>query len=435
MVLHIFSASLTERNRVLKQIFNIDQSSDIKNNRFLAEKSGKPGAIKSLKLQNHHNRMPGYWITVDFQKNLRGAHLLHHINGLLPQYRFGENVFYPDTEMSSKELEKGWIEKYRFEEGALEETSRLFFQEIRTQLKEGRAGNAFTGVLLLLRLNPFFLRKYRRHYIFEDLAYHFEHAGNLGKAIRCFKLQAKIKPDSAEPALNISSFYIMNGMEEKAMQLLKKAIKKHPSNQYLMSNLIIAMCNLDLYDAAIQHLKKTLEKDLQNGFYWKLLGDIFYEVEENSAAIRCYKKAIKGKFKVKSEELKADLHSGIAACYYEEGSFKKALEHYHLVLGIYPDDHYTLISLAQLYFYKLKKSSEALKYTRKILDAMPENGYAHYHIGLIYMDLEMVEKARWHLYKARRMMPYYNPVHEAIHLLKSNSHSQSIKRVKTGHHS
>jgi tetratricopeptide (TPR) repeat protein len=429
MVLRIFSATVSQRNKTLKQFFSIDQPSAIES--VLAEKTEKTSAIKTLKVQNHHRRIPGYWIIVEFHRNVRGVNLFHHVTHLIPQHRIGENVFYPESEMKSRELEEGWNEKYRFAENHQDETCRLFYQEIRSHLKEGRSGNAFIGVMLLLRVNPFFLRKYRRHYILEDLAYHYDQAGNLGKAVRCFKLQAKIRPDSAEPSLNISSFYIMNSMEEKAVQLLKREIKKYPSNQYLMSNLVIAMCNLGFYDAAILLLKKTLQKDPQNGFYWKLLGDVFYEVEENNDAIRSYKKAIKGSFKSKSEDLKADLHSGIAACYYEEGNFKKALEHYQQVLAIYPEDHYTLISLAQLYFYKLKKSGEALKYTRKILEAMPENGYAHYHIGLIYLDLELMEKARWHLYKARRMMPFYNPVHEAIHLLKLNGRNQTGKRLKT----
>ncbi|MDW7671291.1 MAG: tetratricopeptide repeat protein [Bacillota bacterium] len=420
MVLHIFSATKKERVMLLKQYIHTDHlpGMDIKSDTSLIQ-SGKRG-IKSVKTQKHYQRVPGYWLMVEFQKSRQGIQLYHQLKKQLPAHRLNEEVFYPQTELPGPQLEEKWLEKYHFNNETLEETSRLFLQEIRGHLKERRPGIAYQGILLLLRLNPFFMKKYRRYYFLEDLAYHYESLGNLGKAVKCFQLQQRIRPDSPEPYLNISSFYIVNGLEDKALPVLRKAIRKHPANPYLMSNLIIAMCNLGQFDAAIMILKKALEKDLQNGFYWKMLGDVFYEIEENDAAIRCFKKAIRFTDKEKAKDLSTDLHSGIAACYYEEGQYKKALDHYLKVLQIHPDDHYTLISLAQLHFYKLKNSSEALNYSKKILEIMPENGYAHYHIGLIYMDLEMMEKARWHLYKARRLMPYYNPIHEAIQLLKKD---------------
>lgn len=420
MVLHIFSATKKERSMLLKQCFHKEQIGT--DNQILTSKTSGfwEEGIKQMKTQKHVRRVPGYWLMVEFQATREGRKLYHHIKNQIPAHRLDDQVFYPAAEMSGKELEMKWLEKYRFEKEMLEETSRLFLQEIRGQMKEGRPGNAYHGILLLLRLNPFFMKKYRRYYLLEDLAYMYESMGNLGKAVKCFQLQLRIRPDSPEPYLNISSFYIVNGLEEKAVQLLKKAIKKHPSNQFLMSNLIIAMCNLGHFDAAIMMLKKELEKGLLNGFYWKMLGDVYYEVEDNETAIRCFKKAIRSLDNEKSKDLAADLHSGIAACYYETGRYKKALDHYLKVLEIQPDDHYTLISLSQLFFYKLQNSRESLKYTKKILDTLPENGYAHYHIGLIYLDLELIEKARWHLYKARRLMPYYNPIHEAIQMLKKN---------------
>lgn len=412
MVLHIFSASKNERKVLIQQYFQEDQENP----------QTTVKGIKSMKSQKSFQHIPGYWLTVHFNRNQKGIHLYHRVMNQLPPHRMNNQVFYPVRELAGAQLETKWMEKYSFSEENLEEASRLFLDEIKGHLKEGRANTSYHGILLLLRLNPFFLKKYRRYFILEDLAYHFEAIGNIHKAIKCFQLQIRIRPDSPEPYLNISSFYIINGMEERAIVLLKKAFSKHPSNPYLMSNLVIALSNIGNFDEAIMLLKKALEKDLQNGVYWKMLGDVFYEIEENETAVRCFKKAIRLINEELYKELASDLHSGIAACYYEEGLYKKALKHYLKVIDLNPDDSYTLISLAQLYFYKLNQSKEALKYTKKILDTMPENGYAHYHIGLIYMDLQLMEKARWHLYKARRLMPYYNPVHEAIQMLKKDGH-------------
>jgi len=412
MVLHIFSASKKERTALIQQYFQDGQD----------HLQTIVKGIKSMKSQKSFQHIPGYWLTVHFKCNQQGTHLYHRVMNQLPPHRINNQVFYPVRELAGAQLETKWMEKYSFSEENMEEASRLFLDEIKGHLKDGRANTSYHGILLLLRLNPFFLKKYRRYYILEDLAYHFEGNGNIHKAIKCFQLQIRIRPDSPEPYLNISSFYIINGMEESAITLLKKAISKHPSNPFLMSNLVIALCNIGSFDAAISILKKALEKDLQNGVYWKMLGDVFYEIEENETAARCFKKGIRLIDEEQYKELSSDMHSGIAACYYEDGLYKKALKHYLKVIELNPEDSYTLISLAQLYFYKLNQSKEALKYSKKILEAMPENGYAHYHIGLIYMDLQLMEKARWHLYKARRLMPYYNPVHEAIQMLKKDRH-------------
>lgn len=426
MVLHIFSASKKERSTVMQQYFLDGQKEEA--GMEIDDEHVQPltQGTKSIKAQKRFQHIPGYWLTVHFKRNQQGIKLYHRVMNQLPPHRINDQVFYPVRELTGAELETRWMEKYSFSEENMEEASRVFLDEIKCHLKESRANNSYYGILLLLRINPFFMKKYRRFYILEDLAYHFEGMGNIRKAIKCFKLQIRIRPDSPEPYLNISSFYIINGMEERAIVLLKKAVSKHPSNPFLMSNLVIAMCNIGGFDEAITVLKKALEKDLQNGVYWKMLGDVFYEVEENETAVRCFKKGIRLINEEKYKELAIDLHSGVAACYYEEGLYKKALKHYLKVIELNPEDSYTLISLAQLYFYKLNQSNEALKYTKKILDVMPENGYAHYHIGLIYMDLQSMEKARWHLYKARRLMPYYNPVHEAIQMLKKEGHHQLL---------
>lgn len=420
VVLHIFSASNKERSALIKHYFQREQCEKTTGQSVLDNLQSVTKSVKSIKAQKHFQRIPGYWLIVDFKQDHKGLQLYHRVLNQLAPHRINDQVFYPVTELPGAQLETRWMEKYSFSEENMEEVSRLFLDEIKSHLKEGRAATAYHGILLLLRLNPFFMKKYRRYYILEDLAYHFEGVGNINKAIKCFQLQIRIRPDSPEPYLNISSFYIINGMEEQALPMLKKAVSKHPDNPYLMSNLVIAMCNMGSFDAAITVLKKALEKDIQNGVYWKMLGDVFYEIEENETAIRCFKKGIRLIKEDKHKDLASDLHSGIAACYYEDGLYKKALKHYLKVIELHPEDSYTLISLAQLYFYKLNQSTEALKYTKKILDAMPENGYAHYHIGLIYMDLQLMEKARWHLYKARRLMPYYNPIHEAIQMLKKD---------------
>src|SRR5690606_38169765 len=90
----------------------------------------------------------------------------------------------------------------------------LFYKELKKHMKYGRIDIVFVGLNLILIYNPFFLKKYNRYYLFEELAYCYEEEGNITKAIKCLRLQSMLKPESVEPYLNMSSFYIINGMEE-----------------------------------------------------------------------------------------------------------------------------------------------------------------------------------------------------------------------------
>lgn len=60
----------------------------------------------------------------------------------------------------------------------------------------------------------------------------------------------------------------------------------------------------------------------------------------------------------------------------------------------------------------------AFKYTKLLVDQTPDSGFGQYQLGLIYFEQENIEKSRWHLYKARRLMPNYTPIHEAIEMLR-----------------
>ena len=419
VILHIFFASKKERVRFMEE--KLDLTTD------LGWNPDSQSGIKKVLMKRHYRKIPGFWLVVFFRQGIKGQELFRQIKTSMDEERLGEGVFFPARELTRLELENGWVRKYRFDKENLDESCRIFLQEIRAHILQGHLNNAYRGLLLMLRVNPFFLKKYKRSAVLVDMAFHFEVNGNPGKAIRCLKLQLRIIPDSVEPYLNLSSFYIFNGMEEEAIQLLNKALRIDSTHFLLVSNMVVALCNMEMFESAIKVLKKALEKEPEHGVFWKMLGDVHYEMERNDSAIRYFKKAIKRLDSKDSDAFLADAHYGIAACYYENSDYAKALEHYHKVLRLDPTDTYILISLAQIYFYKMGKPSEAAKYTAKIIERMPENGYAHYHMGLICMDLEKLDRAQWHLYKARKLMPDYGPVREAIQMLKQNESRQNSR--------
>lgn len=417
MTINLFFATVDERKSFLNLDFNINEEA-IKDKKLF---NIQDNYIKTIKLKTVYKHIPGYWVEIIFQNSPEGKAYHNRVVELVGEEKINENVFFPKNIVPIKELNRAWIKKYNILKNRLSEDMwKIFFQEIKNHFDYDRVEVAYNGVMLIFKYNPFFLKKYKRFYILEELAYCFEEIGNLGKAIKCLKIQSVLCPESMEPYLNISSFYIINGMEKEAIEICEKGLLKSPENQYLMSNLIIAASNMGSFEYAIEYLKKVLHDDPNNPYYWKLLGDIFYELENNDGAIDCYRKSYeKGKIE-KVDDLQADVCSSIATCYYDKENYKEATKFYRKVLNYAPFDSFSLLSLSQIYYHQLKDTKTALKYTKILADSMPENGYGQFQLGLIYSEMSNIEKAKWHLYRARQIMPNFAPVQEAINLIKKN---------------
>lgn len=417
MTLNIFFCNKTERLQFLGERFHIDPSLFKNGGTIINPFEG----IKSIKLKNKYMNIPGFWMEVYFLENKSGKRLHEDVKNTLNSNHINENVFYPVSNGLSKDLEAKWINKYDLlNREKNDEVWKLFLQEIKSHMQNDRIDIAYKGFVVFLRHNPFFLKKYKRFYILEDLAYFYEDAGNVGKAVKCLKMQAVLNPDSVEPYLNMSSFYIINGMEEEAFNTCKKALQKSPENQFLISNLIISLINLGNYEYAITYLENILKTYPKNPYFWKLMGDVLYEVENNEVAIDSYKRALKLEKAPFVDDFKIDVYTAIADCHYEEENYVEAANNYRRALKYNPMDPYLLMSLGQIYFFKIKDAKAAYKYTKLLVDNIPDNGYAQFQLGLIHCRLENFEKATWHLYKARSIIPYYKPIHDAIYMIRKN---------------
>lgn len=377
-----------------------------------------------FKFKNSFKGSPGYWLELNFGKDQKGIDLCNHLEQKVAYNKKGSSVFYPTTDLSVRQLQDGWINKYNLcTKGQYEDKWNLFLKELKVHMEHGRMDNVFVGLNLLLRYNPFFLKKYKRYYIFEKLAYYYEQQGNISKAVKCLRLQSVLNPKSIEPYLNISSFYIVNNMEEEAIRACRAGLKKNPKDQYLISNLVIALSNMGDHESALMFLKQTLEDNSKNILLWKLLGDLYYETDNNKEAIKCYKTVLNIKNENVGNMLNfyGEIYNSIGACYFEEEKYSKAAKYYKKVLLYNPNDSYTLLSLSQIYFYYLEDMDTALDYTKLLVDKAPDSGFGQYQLGLIYLEYGYIEKSRWHLYKARRLMPDYAPVHDAIEMIR-NTH-------------
>ncbi|WP_207707278.1 tetratricopeptide repeat protein [Crassaminicella thermophila] len=215
----------------------------------------------------------------------------------------------------------------------------------------------------------------------------------------------------------MSNFLLLNGLDEEAINICKQGLQINSDDEYLINNLLIGYVNSERFDIALEYLTKYIEKYPNASVYWKLLGDIFCQIGEDKGAIICYKKALD----INSEdicEVKQDIYYGLGICYAQVGEVKKSIEFYEKILKYNHTDPIVLLNVSKLYGYDLKEYEKAEYYAKKVIELYPQNGYGYHNLGLIYLHTARLEKAKWYLYKARRLIPEYQPVHDAIVELK-----------------
>ena len=261
------------------------------------------------------------------------------------------------------------------------------------------------------------MKKYKRYYIYEDLAYCFEALGELPKGIRCLQIQASLQPKSTEPYLNMSSFLLLNGLYEEAIGVCEMGLLINEEDEYLINNLLTAYINGKFYDSALLYLENLTKKTPEKSTYWKLMGDIFCELDKKKFAIASYQKSIS----VNSQdfqELEQDIYYGLGICHQQLKQYKEAIKYYRKLLRKNKNDPAALLNLSKIYGDDLRRYCKAQQYAEKMVELYPQDGYGHHNLGLIYLYTKQLEKAKWHLYKARKIVPNYLPVHEAIEELR-----------------
>lgn len=418
---NVFFPTRYLRDAYICRIFQIDKIRWNKNVLDLYIKG-----IKAIRLKGQHKKIPGYWINIQFNNQETNNLIKKNMDKVIPHFWLERYLFFPKKLMSRSKMEKLWFEKYELiNESNASDAWKIFFKEAQQHFLEGRVDIARAALMCIYKKNPYFLKKYKRYYLFEDLAYYYEAKGQLHKSIGCLKNQATLQPDSLEAYLNMSSFLLLNGLNDEAIDICKRALQIDPNDGYLNNNLVVGYFNKGDFDKALEYGKNLVEKNPNISENWKLLGDIFYQLNQENLAIKCYQEGIK----IASpglDEIEEDIYYGLGLCYQQLGKFHEAIKYYKKLLKSDSENFSVLLSLSQLYGEGLKKYDKAMIYAKKVVRIFPQNGYAHHNLGLIYLYTGKLEKADWHLYRARRLIPEYQPVHDAIMELKKEKNKNTL---------
>jgi tetratricopeptide (TPR) repeat protein len=211
-------------------------------------------------------------------------------------------------------------------------------------------------------------------------------AKNYDKAIEHYKNAAKYKYNGARTYQLISNSYIQKKDTVLALKALEDGLKEFPGNGGILIDVINIYINGNKVDEALKYLDIAIEKDPKNPSYHFAKGAMYDKMQNTTAAIECYLKAIEYKedyfdalfnlgaiyynLGVKQVDVANAVPSNQAEKYEAEKEkadveFRKALPYMEKASVINPTDKFTLESLKTLY-YRLKMMDKHAEIVEKL---------------------------------------------------------------------
>ncbi len=387
-------------------------------------KTRLPSGIVLIKQQHAHQGVPGYWLQIRFEEGAPGAAMHREILEIFQNLNIPQEVFYPTKPMDSRILIKKWHQKYdlTFTDRSSDKW-KIFYKEIRNHFDRHRVKEAYLGLNLILKYYPEFLKNYKRYVLYEDIALIYEEQGKIKKAERAIKKPLHLNIKSEEPYLNLSAFYMINSMEEKAYKIGKFALKRFPKNIFVICNHAVILATLDKYEPALEILSAAEKQGLTDPLLYKTKGEILSDLERDGEAIRTFRKGLKTT-KPGDKTIRIEILSDLAESYMHTKEYEKAAKTYEKIFKEDPKDLYHLTRLVGTNFYDLKDYDQALKYGEILIKSEPGISSYHYLLGLIRMERNDLELAQWHLYKAKQLMPAHPLIEEELRELKTRKRAQ-----------
>lgn len=242
----------------------------------------------------------------------------------------------------------------------------------------------------------------------------------------------KEKDSKAYAHYMMGIFYERQGKFDEAILEYKESLSQDKDIPAIYMRLAISHIRKGEFDSAIEELEKLKEldpDDLDAGFMRALL----YSLQNSSdKASEEYEEVLKKA--VSSEPKNTYILKGLAAVYYQQKKFEKAISTYKLILDIDKNDYEALFlmgsiledsgkrqeaiekfketlsikpdypdalnSLGYVYAEEGKNLKEAKEFIEKALSFDPENGAYIDSLGWVYFKMNLVDKAIENLEKA-----------------------------------
>ncbi len=201
-----------------------------------------------------------------------------------------------------------------------------------------------------------------------------QQAGRLAEAQNVYQKILARHPNHLETLHLSGVIAIQTGQNEKAVNLIKAALRGAPGNPVLYSNLGNALNALGQRAEAIDAYKRAIQSkpDFASAHY--NMATVLQALGKTSDAIQSYRNALK------FQPDFVDAHSNLGIILQSRGEFSKAVDQYRAALAVNPSHIQTLNNLG-VALQKQGDPDQAVVCLEKALNIAPDFVDAHYNMG------------------------------------------------------
>jgi tetratricopeptide (TPR) repeat protein len=254
-------------------------------------------------------------------------------------------------------------------------------------LKRWRYGKIYFSIFAMIILSAFTARTISQAGYWKNCVTLFEHTVNVTE--NNYKAYNNLATELGPTDL------------DRAISLLREALRINPNYVASLTNLGIALVNKGNYDEAVSCFTKVLKIDPRNTNARMNLANALFEQAKSEKAISIYKEILK------TDPENADTHFNIAIVLTSEGKINKAVLHYNEAIRInpkYSKAHYYLgdILLDQ------GKINEAFSHFAMAIQFKPDFVQAYNNLGVILLRQGKFSKASVFFSKALQINPDFS---------------------------
>ncbi|PKA06401.1 tetratricopeptide repeat protein [Leptospira harrisiae] len=214
---------------------------------------------------------------------------------------------------------------------------------------------------------------------------------NILKASEAFEIGLEFRNTESKWLLNYATFLseALNNHNE-ALVIYHKILKEGFCTPTLIKNICLAYLKLEKFEDALFYAKQYEKEFGDDSNNANNLAEIYEELfhdEEKSAFY--YKKAIE------VDELNEIPHRNYATLLKRQMKFEEAEKHLIKAIELNSNFNDAKNDLAILYIYNLKKINLGIALLHDLTYSSNYNEFAHYNLGLAYMDLKMFKEAKY----------------------------------------
>ncbi len=289
-------------------------------------------------------------------------------------------------------------------------------EQITIALSNNDVIEANNLLVLFCTKNPWFFKKKENAELGFMVAEAYLEQDELYHAARWYQCLIKDEPQNPISYLGLGTIYMLLGDLEAALHYFFSGIELNPGHLLLCYNICLLLQSIGEVDMAIEEVEEALKINPQSPFFHKLAGDLkLSDTNRLDEVLEHYKTAVFVMTPDEPQELLIQLLNNYSLALAENDDLAVAEKMLHEALNLNEKREETLLNLSAFYGFYKAENDLAIEYANKALTINSDSGKAYHNLGLAYLTKGNWEKARWYLYKAKKLLPRdYMPLNSAL---------------------